>query len=77
MEGESRGRGAPQATKDAASPMSHAGDGRQLPRGDIEAGLGCHTRFYGQNQMLIVCMPRIKLSYIWSKCKHRIPMSLL
>jgi hypothetical protein len=29
------------------------------------------------NQMLIVCMPRIKLSYIRSECKHRIPMSLL
>jgi hypothetical protein len=27
--------------------------------------------------MLIVCMPRIKLSYIRSECKHRIPMSLL
>jgi hypothetical protein len=33
--------------------------------------------FKGQNQMLIVCMLRIKLSYIRSECKHRIPMSLL
>jgi hypothetical protein len=30
-----------------------------------------------QNQMLIVCMPKIKLSYIWPECKHRKPMSLL
>ncbi len=29
------------------------------------------------NQMLIVCMPGIKLSYIRPECKHRKPMSLL
>jgi hypothetical protein len=27
--------------------------------------------------MLIVCMPRIKLSYIWPECEYRKPMSLL
>jgi hypothetical protein len=27
--------------------------------------------------MFIVCMPRIKLSYIWLECKYRKPMSLL
>jgi hypothetical protein len=27
--------------------------------------------------MLIVCMPRIKLSYIRPECEHRKPMSLL
>jgi hypothetical protein len=27
--------------------------------------------------MLVVCMPRMKLSYIWSEYKHRIPMYLL
>jgi hypothetical protein len=27
--------------------------------------------------MFIVCILRIKLSYIRSECKHRIPMSLL
>jgi hypothetical protein len=36
-----------------------------------------HPVFKTQNQMLIVCIPRIKLSYIRSECKHRIPMSLL
>jgi hypothetical protein len=36
-----------------------------------------HPVFKTQNQMLIVCMPRIKLSYIRSECNHRIPMSLL
>jgi hypothetical protein len=35
----------------------------------------CHIRFYGQNQTLIVCMPRIKFSYIWPECKYRKPMS--
>jgi hypothetical protein len=37
----------------------------------------CHTRFWDQNQMLIVCMPKIKLSYIRLECKYRKPMSLL
>jgi hypothetical protein len=27
--------------------------------------------------MLIVCMPKIKLSYIWPECEYRKPMSLL
>jgi hypothetical protein len=27
--------------------------------------------------MLLVCMPRIRLSYIWPECKHRKPISLL
>jgi hypothetical protein len=29
------------------------------------------------DQMIIVCMPRIKLSYIQPECKHKKPMSLL
>jgi hypothetical protein len=37
----------------------------------------CHTQFQDQNQMLIVCMPRIKLLYIWPECKYRKTMSLL
>jgi hypothetical protein len=36
-----------------------------------------HPVFKAKNQMLIVCMSRIKLSYKRSECKHRIPMSLL
>jgi hypothetical protein len=43
------------------------------PGGDLLS----HPVFKAKNQMLIVCMPRIKLSYIRSEYKHRIPMSLL
>jgi hypothetical protein len=39
--------------------------------------LGVTPGFLDQNQMLIICMPRIKLSYIRSEYKHRILMSLL
>jgi hypothetical protein len=43
----------------------------------LDAWVRYHTQFSGQKQMLIVCMSRIKLSYIRPECKHRKPMSLL
>jgi hypothetical protein len=36
-----------------------------------------HAQFENQNQMLIVCMPKIKLLYIWPEGEHIILMSLL
>jgi hypothetical protein len=40
MQGESSGRGAPQATDDATSPSSRAGDDRRLTQGDTKANQG-------------------------------------
>jgi hypothetical protein len=36
-----------------------------------EQGLACcHTQFYGQNRMLIICVPRIKISHIRLELQH-------